>query len=524
MSRRAASHAEGRRRAGLLLPLFALRSAHDWGIGEIGDLPALATFAAAAGHRLLQLLPIHEMPAGERSPYAALSAFALDPIYVSMAAVEDFVAAGGEAALAPDERARLTQARAATAPEYDHVRTLKRRALEIAFARFLTEWRADSTRARVFRRFREAEASWLADYALYRACQERRGGRGADAREPTPRDAAPATLAALRAATEEARLFHEYVQWLAAEQWAGAHRAAAAAGVCLKGDLPFMVSRHSADLWAHQDQFATDAGIGAPPDAFNAKGQDWGLPAYRWEVMARDGYAWLRGRVAHAAALFDALRVDHVVGLYRMYVLASGRPPEFVPATTAEQLARGERLLTVIREAAGATEVIGEDLGSVPDYVRRSLARLGVPGYCVLRWEHAGAVFRDPATYPVDSVATSGTHDTSSLATWWESELDDAGRRGLAATPGFASLSKTQPTFTATVHAALLDGLYAAASDLVVIPFPDAYGGRERINTPATVGRDNWAYRLPWTIEELAGKSGRALRDGLAALAARHGR
>jgi len=158
------------------------------------------------------------------------------------------------------------------------------------------------------------------------------------------------------------------------------------------------------------------------------------------------------------------------------------------------------------------------------EQARVYLARLGIPGYRVLRWEDDAGVFRDPAAYPVHSVATTGTHDTSSLAAWWEDELRDDARRALARVSAFAPLAGASATFTPAVHAGLLDGLYAAASDLVVLPLPDAYGGRERINVPATVGPANWGYRMPWAVEELAGGAAEALADRLRALAERHER
>src|SRR5439155_359791 len=184
-----------------------------------------------------------------------------------------------------------------------------------------------------------------------------------------------------RAALAREGLFHEYVQWLAAEQWAAARREATALGVRLMGDLAFVVSGDSADVWARQDEFVRDASLGAPPDVFDLGGQDWGLPVYRWEAMARNDHAWLRARVARAAALFAAVRLDHVVGFYRQFVIPSVGPRHFVPAEEAEQLALGERLLGVVRAAAGAAGVTGEDLGVVPDFVRRSLAALAIPGY-----------------------------------------------------------------------------------------------------------------------------------------------
>ena len=262
----------------------------------------------------------------------------------------------------------------------------------------------------------------------------------------------------------------------------------------------------------------------APPDAFNAGGQDWGLPPYRWEVMAQNDYAWLCARAEETAALFDAFRLDHVVGYYRQYVIGRDGKGAFRPPAEGAQVGLGERLLAKIIAAAGTTQAIGEDLGVVPPFVRRSLTALGIPGYRVLRWEADGDVFRDPAAYPPLSVATSGTHDTSALAVWWEEELTDVQRKALAAVPAFAALGDAPAAFSPAVHAALLDGLYAAGSRLVVLPLPDAYGGRERINVPASMGDANWSYRMPWTVDDLAGGAAEDLRARLAALAARHGR
>jgi len=506
------------------VPLFALRSARGWGIGEIGDLGALCGWLAAAGHHRLQLLPLFEMAPGERSPYGAITGFALDPIYLSLADVEDFAATGGEAALAADDRAQLAALRTGAGIDYDAVRALKRRALERCFAHFVAaEWRAGTARADALRAYRAAEAGWIRDWVLYRALKEQRNEEPWTAWEPALRDREPAALDRARRGLAERRLFHCYVQWLAAAQWAAARRAAAAAAVALDGDLAFMVSADSADVWARQHEFRRDATLGAPPDAFNAGGQDWGLPVHRWEVMAHGGFAWLRRRVGRAAALFDACRLDHVVGYYRMFVRPAAADPAFEPAAEDAQRALGERLLGVVRAAAGPMAITAEDLGAVPAFVRDSLARLGVPGYRVLRWEEDAGVFRDPREYPELSVATTGTHDTSTLATWWSDELDHAGRRALAAVPGFAALAGAT-AFTPEVHETLLDGLYAAGSRLVLLPVQDAYGGRERINTPATVGPANWGYRLPWTLEELTGAPGRELAARLRALATRHGR
>ena len=517
--------ADGRREAGILLPLFSLRGRRDWGIGEISDIGPLARWLATAGHGLLQLLPIGEIAPGERSPYAALSAFGIDLIYLALRDVEDFVATGGEEALDDGARSLLAAARAHPSVDYEAVRAVKRRALERAFEWFVAiEWRTRSARAAEFERFRTAEAGWLRDYSLFRACKERRGERPWTEWEPSLRDREPAALATIAGEVEWLRLFHEYVQWVAASQWSAARRTAADAGVRLKGDLPFMVAGDSADVWARAGEFDLQCNVGAPPDTFNQQGQDWGLPVYRWDVMAATDFAWLRARMAGAARLFDAVRVDHVVGYYRLWVVCPGAEGRFVPSEEGAQLVLGERLLGTALAAAGATQVIAEDLGTVPPFVRRSLTALDIPGYRVLRWEDDGGVFRDPSTYPALSVATSGTHDTTTLAVWWSAELGDAGRRSLAAVPLFAPLADAGAEFTPAVHAALLDGLYAAGSDLVVIPLQDAYGGHERINVPATVGPQNWGYRMPWAVEELGGGVSAEVGERLRSLALRHRR
>jgi 4-alpha-glucanotransferase len=514
-----------RREAGVLVPLFALRSPRAWGIGEIGLLGEFCAWCAAAGHRLVQLLPVVEMAPGERSPYAAVTTFAVDPIYLSLPAVEDFVAAGGETALSADGREALAAARRSEGIDYDAVRRAKRAALVLAFRRFSgAEWSRGTPRAEAFRAFRTAEAGWLGGYAAYRTLQEAYPGRPWRSWPAPFAGGGDEAVRAARAAFADVCRFHEYVQWLAAGQWAEARRAAAACGVRLKGDLPFMVSGESADVWERPDEFRLDAHVGAPPDAFNAEGQDWGLPVPRWEAMAAGDFVWLRARAAHAAAHFDAVRLDHVVGLYRTYVIDADGSRAFTPGDEAAQLAHGERLLRVMLEAAAGTELMAEDLGDVPPWVRRSLTRLGIPGYRVLRWEVDGGVFRDPAVWPQRSVATTGTHDTSSLATWWEDELDAETRAALAAVPAFAALRGAGPRFTPSVHAMLLGGLYAAGSDLVVLPYPDTYGGRERINVPATVGPPNWGYRMPWTVERLREDAGRELAARLRGLASASGR
>lgn len=492
------------RRAGVLLPLFSLRTSHDWGIGEIPDLVPFAAWAARAGFSVVQILPVNEASLGQNSPYAALSAFALDPAYLSIDAIDEFHAAGGAAILGAEERATLAAVRDARAVAWDAVRALKAKALSACFEHFRTHvLPAGGARARAYQEFIAQHAAWLDTYTLFSAIHDAHGGDSWTSWPEPLRDRHPDALAEAARTHDDAILLRRYVQWQLDEQWRDARWRAGEHGVTLMGDLPFMVAGDSADVWARRDEFRLDATVGVPPDAFSADGQDWGLPVYRWDVMERTGFAWVTQRAARTAELYGACRVDHVVGLYRTYYIPQGGGTKgFTPPDEPTQTRLGETLLAILGKGS---QVIAEDLGTVPDFVRASLGRIGIPGYRVLRWEQDAGVYRDPAAWPAVSVATSGTHDTESLADWWDALPEDE-RTALLAVPGLAALRERAPqAFDEGVRDALLGLLYEhAASELIIVPFQDALGVRDRVNTPGTVSQQNWVWRMPMDVAALA--------------------
>jgi 4-alpha-glucanotransferase len=498
----------GRRQSGVLIPLFSCPSSTSWGAGDIGDLAPMTAWLAGAGQRILQLLPINESAPGQQSPYSAISAMAIDPIYIRVPDVPEFDALGGEASLTPADRGLLEAVRREPRIDYAGVRRLKRAALRAAYERFnAEEWRLDTGRARELKGFISEQAWWIEDYALFRAIHASHDERPWTDWPAALQRREPADIDRARRELMHEVLFHQYMQWQAAVQWRVAR--GQTHGVALFGDLPFMVDGDSADVWARQYQFRLDVSIGAPPDAFSATGQNWGMPLYRWDVIAGEHFRWLHERVRRSADLYDGYRVDHLVGFYRTFGWPKdGSEPFFTPADEATQVGLGERVLAIFREA-GST-IIAEDLGTVPDFVRASLARLTVPGFRVLRWERhwhrEDRPFRDPADYPLISVATSGTHDTESMAAWWAHAPDEE-RRQIAAIPTVrriaGGIDVTSAPFNPTVRDILLETLFASSANLLLLPVVDIFGWTDRINEPATTGADNWTYRLPWPSDRM---------------------
>src|SRR5204863_2662293 len=193
---------------------------------------------------------------------------------------------------------------------------------------------------------------------------------------------------------------------------------------------------------------------------------------------------------------FSLYRIDHAVGFYRTYVRsADGHTNGFLPADEAEQIALGERIMRLFRRFG---EVVAEDLGTVPPFLRPSLEKIGVPGYRVLRWEKDGDDPADPAKWPPLSIATNATHDTDTTAAWYDG-LPVEEREKLRKVPALASLDPARP-FDDQTRDLFLRALYQAPSVLALVPIQDALGTRERINAPGSDTPNNWTFRLERSV------------------------
>jgi len=496
--------------AGVVIPLFSLNSANDLGRGDFGGLTPMADLTLAMGHRLIQFLPLDETAPGELSPYSAMSVAAIDPSYISLGGLSGI----GESALNAGRAANRGQQL-----DPSRHRAAKLKLLGQAFQYFTTNKSASDQAGT--EQFARENADWLPDYALFRALKEKyqwsswhQWPDGLRRREPAALTAAARELAGVIA-------FYTWLQFVAHHQWRQIREELAQRGVMLGGDMAFSPGHESAEVWTNQDLFDLQRTVGAPPDAFSATGQRWGLPMPDWRRMRDRGYAFIRMRVRRARQMFDLLRIDHVVGLYRTFSfgLSPDAKGEFYPAEQQAQLGHGEEVIGAIKDEAGAMEIVAEDLGDVPPFVRQSLLRFGIPGYKVMRWEKdwnsPHPRFLRPSEYPEVSLATSGTHDTETLLEWWR-ELPETERREFVETLQLSDLDWHNSQIDYHGIDAILGSLYAAPSRLALVPIQDVFGWDQRINTPGTLGPANWTWRLPFALEQ-AGND-RAIADRLKAL------
>ncbi|MBL8921421.1 MAG: 4-alpha-glucanotransferase [Myxococcaceae bacterium] len=481
------------RLSGILQPLFSFRAEGDSGVGDFAALDPFFAWMQRAQQRMLMVLPLLPTTPGDPSPYSTRSAFGLNPLFIHLEWLPEGVT------WTDAEQQQLAVARASPTIRYDLVFPLKTAALERAFAVF--EKSGASARRSSFDRFCMEQDFWLTNYALYSAVSE------AFSAKPWwewPKGLATRDPQALEVARKEHQKrirFHQYLQWVCDEQWQRVRQQAKARGVLLCGDEPFIIGQDSADCWANQKYLRRDARLGVPPDDFSADGQDWGLPWFDFEAMERDGDVWIKARAKAAAATYDTRRIDHAIGYFRQYIRDAQTPKgRFVPADQPSQEHRGERNFRLL---SAGTSIVAEDLGVIPRFARDTLAKLGLPGYQVMRWSREDGIYRDPRHYPEVSLVTTGTHDTETMRAWWEGAQPWERETVCRVWPELWRFNPPPATFGPEVHEALLQAALNAQSAWCILPWSDVFAEAERVNTPGTVGPHNWSYRMKPTVESL---------------------
>src|SRR5262249_10321038 len=363
------------------------------------------------------MLPINEM-GHDNSPYNAISAMAIEltTLHLAPGSPEELTRADYERLLGQADLAKLRHG----SVKYELVKKLKRGLLERAFANFSGS--ATRIRQGKFQQFCEREGSWLNDYAFFRTLVEENGDNEAWDKWPLEqRQNSSAHRWLEKQPTKKQTQFRDrekffrYAQWIAGEQWSGIKSHAGTRGVALMGDVPFGINYYSADVFTRPNEFVLDWCGGAPPeshfkdDKFTQKwGQNWGIPLFRWDMMRQRNFDWWRQRVRSVRRSFHLFRIDHVLGFYRIYSFpwrpqqnkkflsldwyqslqqTGGRAPHFQPrddqgpSNGEANRHEGEQYLRPLLEESGDARLIGEDLGTVPDYVRPSLRSLGIAGF-----------------------------------------------------------------------------------------------------------------------------------------------
>lgn len=550
---------EGGRAWGPTVQLYGLRSPRNWGIGDFSDLAQLAGQMGEAGADILGLSPLHALFAhnpAHASPYSPSSRQQLNVLYIDVEAAAEFHDCEPAQRLVRSApfQARLAALRETPLVDYRGVAAAKFEVLALLFAHFRTRhMTADGRsprdmRGRAFAAFVAERGETLRRHALFEAVQAH-----FHAADPAvwgwpvwPQDHRDPEGAAVREFAErhaDRVQFHQYLQWLAATQLAMAAERCRSAGmgIGLYLDLAVSVDRAGSDAWSQQAVFAAGASVGAPPDEFNPNGQGWGLPPLRPDRLRETGYAHfieiLRANMRSAGAL----RIDHVMGLMRLFWIPPGQSPAegaYVHYALDEMLA-----IVALESQRHRCMVIGEDLGTVADAMRQALARAEVLSYRLMVFERdARGDFKPPPDYPAGALVAVSTHDLATLAGWWAGTdlqlrlslalfpkpemaeqqllersqdrvrlllaLRHAGLLTMEEAAAAAGSGELSPAVVEAVHVFLA----RAPSRLMLVQLEDVAGVREQANLPGTTdAHPNWQRKLPLDFASLA--SGDAMRS-----------
>jgi 4-alpha-glucanotransferase len=550
----------------MLVPVFALRHKNDFGIGDAEAMRQAISFCAEQRLGLLQVLPINET-GDDNSPYNAISSVAIDPAYLTLTPEQvPGLQAETLAQMVPDALRIQLQSGPV---QYRQVKQLKLEILSNAYVEFeAVDLETGTDLAYEFQAFVEDNMGWLPGYTLFRTLLNEYSNNALwHEWIPEHQTLADAevwlTTAPERDELVRYRQFTAYVQWIAWRQWAEVRAWADAKRVRLVGDIPFGVSRYSADVWAEHELFDLTWSGGAPAEPFFSGGeflrrwgQNWGIPLYDWSMHRAQNYSWWRQRVTAISLIFHGFRIDHVLGFFRIYsfpwmpqqddeyaflspeeakMKAGGREPHFIPRPdeteedAALNCADGEALLRMIQDVAGSTAVVAEDLGVVPKYVPPLLEQLGIPGFAIPQF------IVDPETreyipkeeMPELSIATWGTHDHAPLVTWyqdltrrWRGPEGHEAWLDLQRLMRFLGEGENEPPvfLTDKLHEAFIRTLLEARSCWTIFIISDILGVDWRFNAPGTATDDNWSQRLDRPLAEyvkdpVIGPKLRFLRD-----------
>jgi 4-alpha-glucanotransferase len=538
--------ANGGKAAGIALALYGVRSAHNWGCGDLRDLHGVVDWIADDAHAsFIALNPLHAIynrRPYNTSPYLPECIFYPNYLYLDVESIADFKQSRRAQRLwsRPETQLELARLRDSEYVEYEQVSAWKLRFLKLAFAEFLHEYQAGSARALEFRRFLAEEGDLLERFATYCALDEYLHGRNPNLWTwpdwPAPyQDPDSPETQAFRKKHWRLVLFYCYMQWQLDMQLGAAQAYARQRGLAigLYHDLALATDRFGADLWAQRPFFATGCRVGSPPDDFAPKGQDWGFPPPCSEEHRENGYRLFTESIRKNCRHGGALRIDHVMRFFRLFWIPGG-----ADATAGAYVRENyEHLIRILalESVRQQVVVIGEDLGTVEPFVRDTLDRFGILSYRLFYFEkRADGKFKTYGEYPERALVSSTTHDLPTLAGFWIGEDVEARRRAgmfpddamyrrqvqeraaekqrvldllhsLNLLPAYSPTSAaSMPEMTGELHNAVIGFLALTPSQLLAVNQEDLTKEIAQQNLPATTWQyPNWSRKMKYTLEQL---------------------
>ena len=494
---------------GIVVFLPALRTAKSSGIGEYFDLLLLIDWCSELKMDVIQLLPLGTSDS-DPSPYNPLSSFALNVLFLSLHALPFL-----DTELALREKLKTFKSLNETKRvDYNAVEEKKVRWLQDYFDAVKSKLQSDVR----FEEFR-IHNPWVAPFALFSLLKK--------LHQNAPFDTWPKQHQTFKESQNllqehaDAILFYTAMQFFCFEQLKSVKEYAQKKGVFLKGDIPILVGKESADVWLYPHYFDTDMAAGAPPDHYFSQGQYWGFPLYRWSALREDHFLWWKQRLKYASHFFDLFRIDHVIGFFRIWAIplnASAKKGHYIPQKPLEWERQGRELLHMLIENACTMMPIAEDLGTIPDSLPICLREMGICGTKVMRWEREWdkkGAFIPLSDYPAISLTCVSTHDSETLAQWWKKRRKEVKEYAqfkkwhlkplpliLPASLRLSILWDAHHT-ASLFHINLLQEYLALFPELVWKEIDE-----ERINVPGTVSSFNWTYRYRATVEEITAHQG----------------
>lgn len=490
--------------------LYGVRSERNWGHGDFSDLLSLVDLAGEVGAAGIGINPIHALKDGlpqEASPYSPNSRLFLNPLYIDLEAIADF--AGCRTADMTAEIARLRQAELV---DYDGIAALKRHALRAAHQVFRRD--APPERRAAFESFRQARHPTLARFAAFEVLRRRWPGPWWEwpAEWRIPDDQA---IERLRIEAGDELEFHEYVQWNADHQLMRCRDRARALGlpIGLYVDVAVGVCADGFDAWNGPDAIVRTLAVGAPPDLLNTVGQNWGLAGFSGVGLQASGFEPFRDMLRASMRYAGAIRLDHVLGLKRLYFIPAGLPPD----QGAYVRMPFEQLLEVVAEESVANRciVVGEDLGTIPEGFREQVAQFGLWSYQVMLFERDwGGAFWPPEHYTERALVTFATHDLPTFAGWF-TQHDLRMREAVNLPSGETSEERAQAVaalqealrrqgFAELGFPSVAGYLASSPTRLLAIALEDVLDVRDQANVPGTTAEHpNWRRKLPLELERI---------------------